>query len=135
MARMVGKASTWSWNGTVVPITSWKIKGNRECPDISDSSNYDATTDLLWKAQIAASMQLEGTIEGYFDDATTDSVILSLLFSGAAAQAVIFKLKSALTFGHGNFDMTDFDVDAEVVDEPVKFTCTIKSNGVFTHGA
>ena len=132
--KLAGKAGTFSYNGTLIPFKVMKPKVATEYADNTDSSNYDVTTNLVHKAQTPVTTQVELSIEGMFDLNTTDSTLITQLYSGAAAVPVIINLNSTKVFGHGNFDLTDFEASIPI-DDMVTFTASLKSNGVFTHGS
>lgn len=132
--RLTGKASYFQINGTRIPITSAKPKHNRELADSTDSSNYDAATDMIHKSQLPVTLQTELSIEGKFRKDTTNAQLISQLYSGVAALPVELGLDSGTIYGHGNFDLSDFECD-DPIDDTVTYTCSMKSNGVFTPGS
>jgi predicted secreted protein len=132
--KLSGKASYLTYKGTRLSITKVTPKFTRGMADTTASDNYDVTSDLLWKSQIAVTGSMELSVEGRFDLNSTNSVILADLASGVAAQPVVLGLNATTVFGHGNFDISEFTAD-EPVDDTVNFTATLMSNGVFTFGS
>jgi hypothetical protein len=132
--KVSGKAGTLSYNATTLSITKWSGKINRELADSTDTADYDATTDMVHKEQIPVTLQLEVSVEGYFDKNSTQTALIADLFSGNAARAVILKIDASTTFGHGNCDVSDLECHL-APNEMVGFTCTLKSNGKWTMGA
>lgn len=130
-ATLTGKAGSFVFNGTTVPFKSLKPKTTREYADNTDSSNYDPTTDLIHKSQQKTTTQTEVTVEGLFDLNTTPTSLIAALYSGADAVPCSFNLSPTRVYGHGNFDLTDFECEAPI-DDDVKWTATLKSNGIFT---
>jgi len=88
----------------------------------------------MHKSQLPVSLQTEISIEGFFDTSATHAAIISQLYSGATAVPVILNLATSTIFGHGNFDISDFETDVPT-DESVTFSATLKSNGVFIMGS
>jgi hypothetical protein len=133
--KVSGRAGKFTYNSVVISIKSWKGKVTRELADSTDSSNYDPTSDMLWKAQIPSSVQVEVDIEAYYDLNSTQTSFASQIGTSAGPVAAILGLDATNVFGHGNFDLSDIEVDEEIVDENVSFTATMRSNGVFTFGS
>lgn len=133
--KITGKAGTITYNTVVLSITKWESDIDKDMADSTDSSNYDATTQLIHKAQLAVSIQNSVSVEGYFDLNTTDADFIAQLYSANAPVAVILGLTASVVFGHGNFDLTKFKVTTPITKDMVSFTCTLLSNGIFTHGS
>lgn len=132
--KLTGNQSSFTFAGTVIPITKASPKVSRNLEDDTDSSNYDATSDMIQKSQTATSVQTELAIEGRFRATTTMANIVPLLFNSNPAVAVILKATTSIIFGHGNFDISDFSCDFEPA-KMINYTATLKSNGVFTPGS
>lgn len=131
-----GKSGSFVYSGTTIPFKSVKPKTSRDFADTTDSGNYDQTTDLVHKSQIVVTTQTEVPVEGVFDLTTTPSSLIAALYNATAAVPCSFVYTSGHTYGHGNFDLIDFEA-TYVSDqaEPVKWTATLRSNGVFTYGS
>jgi hypothetical protein len=134
MAKITGKAGSFTFNGTVIPFKKWSPKVTRKLADTTDSADYDTTTDMIHESQLPVSLSQELSIEGNFNTTTTDAQIITNLYSGAAAVPVILKISPSVIFGHGNFDLSDFSMD-NPVDDTATWSATLKSNGVFTRGS
>jgi predicted secreted protein len=132
--KLSGKAGSFVYSGTTIPFKSMKPKTTRDLADTTDSSNYDVTSDLVHKAQLPVTIQTEVSIEGNFDLNTTDASLITQLYSGGSAVACVFNLSATKIYGHGNFDISDFETSIPV-DDIVTFTATLKSNGIFTRGS
>ncbi len=129
--RLTGKASYLILNGTTIPFTKVTPKTNRKLADITDNGDYNSNTDLIWMTQLPVTATIELSVEGRFRRSITPTAIISLLYTGQTAVPCRFGLDSALIYGSGNFDVSDFQVD-DPVDDTVTFTCTLRSNGIFT---
>jgi hypothetical protein len=133
--KVNGKAGSASYGGTTLSVTKWRAKVTRELADSTDSSNYDATTNMVHKSQIPATLQCEGTVEGFFDLNSTQAAIIAQLYSGNAAVNLVLGITSSVNFGHGLVDIGDFECDLTIGAENVKWSATFKSNGVWTMGS
>src|ERR1051326_3422363 len=105
VAKLTGKAGSFTLNTHVLSFTVMNSKVNRELADTTDSANYDSTTDLVWPAQIPVSEAIELSVEGNFDLNSTDAQLIALLMAGGAAVPVIINLSASVVLGHGNFDL------------------------------
>lgn len=132
--KLTGKASSFLFNGTSIPISKYSPKSTRKLADTTDSANYDAGTDLIHNSQLPASIQMELSVEGKFSKSKTNAALITQLYSGATAVPTILNLDAGTIYGHGNFDMGDFSADVPVEDT-VSWTATFRSNGVFTPGS
>lgn len=133
-SKLTGKASSFVYNANTIPITKYAPKGNRKLADTTDSTNYDAASGLVWNSQLACSANLELDVEGFYYTTNTDSQVVAELFSGNAAVAAVLNLDAGDIFGHGNFDISNFEASVPIEDT-VSWKATFKSNGVFTHGS
>lgn len=133
-AKLAGKAGTIEVNGTFIAFKTIKPKTSIDLADSTDSSNYDVTSNLVHKSQIACTTQLELSIEGFFDLNSTASVLLTKAYVAGNSFPVIINLNATAVYGHGNFDISDFEASIDVNDM-VTFTCTLKSNGIFIQGS
>lgn len=129
--RITGKQSYFIINGFTVPITKATPKTNRKLADITDNGDYDSNTDLLWPTQLPVMAPVELSIEGRFRKNYIPNAILAILYTGTTAVNTVFGLDTTMLYGHGLFDISDFQVDSPV-DDVVTFTCTVRSNGRFT---
>ena len=132
--RLTGKASTLTWGGTTVPLTKWTPKTTRNLADATDSSDYDSGTDMVWKKQLPVTLEQELSIEGRYNTSVIPTTFTTALFSGNAAVAVVLTLKPDGVYGHGSYDISDFEL-SDPVDDMVTFTATAKLNGIFTAGS
>lgn len=132
--KLAGKASYLSLNGTRIPIKRYVPKTTRKLADTTDSDNYDATADLLFKSQVPVMASMDLTVDGNFDLNTTPQTIIALLFSGTKAVPVVLGLDAGTLYGHGNFDIADFTTTVPV-DDTVTYGCSLHLNGTFYPGA
>lgn len=132
--RLTGKASYLSINGVFVPITKYSPKTTRNLPDTTDNGDYNSNTDLVYHTRIPVSVDMELSVEGRYRISVTPVAIMNILFTGANAIPVVLGLDAGHLYGHGNFDLADFSTDVPVEDV-VTFTCTLRSNGIFTPNA
>jgi predicted secreted protein len=128
--KVAGKSGSLTYNSQTLNFSKWTAKVNRDLADSTDSVDYDPVTDMLWKSQIPISNQIEVDVEGFFDLNSTDTTLLTPLFSGTAAVPVVLKITPTHTFGHGNFDLSNFQVEVPV-DGIVKFSGSMKSSSIF----
>jgi hypothetical protein len=134
MAKVSGKAGTWTYHGVQLNFKTWSADFDRTNVESTDSANYDAGTDMVWQAQIPVKLAGTVEVEGNFDKSTTNANIMADLFSGVAAQPTILKIDASTTFGHGNCDLSKFKTTLEV-EGMVSFTATLQTNGVFVGGS
>ncbi len=132
--KLIGKAGTITWGAASINWTKISPKVNRQMGDTTDSTSYDAATDMLWQTQLPAKLGLEYSIAGWYDTVLTPAAFVTVALTGAAAANLLFTLKSGVVFGHGLFDISAFEME-DPVDNTVTFTATLQSNGVFTYGS
>jgi hypothetical protein len=89
---------------------------------------------MLYPEQLPVAIGMEISVEGNYDLNSTPSVIVGLLFSGADAVPVTLGLDAGNLFGHGNFDLSEFEIGNQI-DDKMGFTCTLMLNGKFTPGS
>lgn len=130
--RLTGKASYFQFNSFTIPITKFTPKVTRKLADITDSSDYNSTNDMIYPTQIPVSTMVEGSIEGRFHKSVIPTAILAVLWTSITLIPIVFGLDLAPTvYGHGYFDISDFTTDVPV-DDVVTYTANVKSNGIFT---
>lgn len=132
--KVAGKAGSFKYAGVILSMKKWTAKVTRDLADTTDSDDYDAGTDMLYKSQVPVALQVEANIEGFFDLNSTDATIVTSLYSAATKVAVVLGINASVTFGHGPFDLSDFEVDAPI-DDVVTWKATAKSNGLFVRGS
>lgn len=132
MGKLTGKKVALTFDSKAINVTKCSQKVSRELSDSTDSGDYDATSDLIHKTQLAHTIGTDLSIEGYwYTDATTGTAdaLLKKCYSGMAAAAGTVKLDGTNTNFSGNWDIADFEADVPT-DDTVSFKCTLKSNGV-----
>lgn len=129
-----GKAGNITIGGNVVPITKWNAKLNVEFADSTDSGNYSSGTGNLYKSQLPGNQQVEGSIEGFYDSATTSTNITSNIKNPTSGPySVVLKFDPSTTWFSGPVDFSDVDFTVQVPGATViNFTANFKSNGAYT---
>lgn len=129
-----GKAGNITIGGNVVPITGWNAKLNVSFADTTDSGNYQAGTSTLPKSQLSGDYQVTGTIEGFFDTATTSTNITSnIKLPASGPYATVLKFDASTTWFNGNCDFTDVEFKVTVPGATtIAYSLNFSSNGVFT---
>ena len=124
-----GKAGNILINAAVVAITKWSSKVIKEYADSTDSNGFDPISRQLWKTQAAGSLQLEGSIEGYFNFNVGLSAILAAVLDDIPILTVL-KFDETLTYTTGLMNFLDFDSDVEVDGAvTIPYTTNFKSYG------
>lgn len=127
--RLVGKSMHISVDGVSLKIIKATPKVSPKFGDTTDTSNYDAETDLIYPSQIQVSAPVEFAVEGNYRVSETPSAIIAKMFDGSIGPlAVTFGPKTGLNQFGGNYDISDYNQD-NPHDDVVKFSCTLKSNG------
>jgi len=129
--RITGKSGSFTFNGISIPITKWSARTTKKLADITDNADYNLNTDLMWPTQLPVNAVLDVSVEGRFRLSVTPADLLAPLYTGLTAIPVTLALTTSQIYGHGNFDLSDFSCDLPV-DDTVTFTCSLKSNGIFT---
>jgi hypothetical protein len=132
--RESGKASYLTINSVQIPITKTTPKVDRKCADTTDSGDYQSTQDMLFPTQVPVSVGTEIAVEGRFRKSSTPAAIIAQLYTSATNIPCVLGIDSGTIWGHGNVDITDYQQD-NPVDDVITFTCTLKSNGVWTPNA
>lgn len=129
--KAVGYASYFIYNQTIIPITRVNVHVTRAVADCTDSSDFDTIANIVGKTQIPVSVVFEGTVEGRYRRSTTSQAIIQQLFTGITAVPCVFGLDQNTLVGTGTCDITDYTQDM-TVEDVVNFSCTVRSNGLFT---
>ncbi|GAC1307095.1 MAG: hypothetical protein NVSMB14_12790 [Isosphaeraceae bacterium] len=132
--KLTGKAGTVVFNGDNLEITKWDAKHNRDLKDSTDSTNYDAASNMVHKGQEPVALQTEVDCEGYFNAAAVDFAVINNLYSGSVSVLMALKFNAANIYGHGNFDVEKFETESPIMDV-VKWKASFKSNNIFTVNA
>ena len=128
--RITGKQSYWNFNGTSIPITKLNLKAARENADATDSGDYNATNDIIFPTQLPVSTQVTASIEGRFRKSAVPSQLWAQVFTGLTAVPCTFGADLQSLHGHGNFDISNIEIDSPVNDT-CTYTAEIVSNGQF----
>jgi hypothetical protein len=128
---LTGKAGIFQFNGFAIPFKTQKPETEREYADSTDSSNYDAATDLIHKSQEKVSTQTTVDVDGLLDLSVIPASLIASLYNGADAVPCYFFLKPGVPLAHGNFDLTKFSCEIPIDDE-CSYSASLKSNGKVT---
>lgn len=130
---VTGKGASLTLDGNVVAVTSIKPKTNAEWADATDSSFFVAATNTLYKGQKKGAVQLELAIEGNFDPTTTNAEIFTQIITGQGTHTAVVNSAASTKYADGTFDIIEGDANLSVPGATMaSFTCTIRSNGLFT---
>jgi len=128
--RLSGKASYWTFNGVVIPITKQDIGFVREMGKTTDSNDYSVSQDMLAHTQIPIAYQVEGSIEGKFRF-TSAPQLISIAVTSLTQIPCVFGLNGSAVMGHGLFDLFNFKI-SDPVEEIVTYSADVKSWGAFS---
>jgi predicted secreted protein len=135
MSKLTGKLHELTFGSQLVRTTKCSLKIAKETAESTDSSDYDATTELFHKSQLAHSAQVELAVEGYFynvNGATgTIATVLLACYAGDSLAAGTINIDGTNALATGKWDITDFEADIDNT-ATVTFKCTLKSNGKIT---
>jgi hypothetical protein len=124
-----GKAGNILVNAAVIPITKWTAKVTKEYANATDSTGFDASNQQLWKKQAAGSIQLEGSIEGFFDFDAGSSAVLAAVLNDFALLTVLM-YDATQPYASGLMNYMDFDSGVEVEGgTTIGYTTGFKSYG------
>lgn len=131
---LTGKAGKVSVNGNVVSITKMTHKLNVEFADSTDSYGFNPQTGQLFKSQLSGDIQMEGTMEGYYDLNSTAANLEEIILNAQNGPYPCFSMLDGLNkHFNGMIDLSDFETNLEVPGAVmVGFTANWKSNGPFT---
>jgi len=132
--KITRKAASWTYKGATIPFTSMTPSVERTMADATDSTDYDSGSDSLWPSQLEVKVGMKFKVEGRYNTSTIPSAILTDLYTGASAAAVVIKLNPSTIFGHGNFDISNFEAKIQV-DDIVTYSCDLMSNGLWVSGS
>jgi hypothetical protein len=125
-----GRQGAAQVNSNTIPIHKWSGGITRAYADSTDSSTYNPATGQTWETQAPGTVVAEGTLEGYFDLATTDADIVQL-FSSDGPYPVTLSLTRSQDFFRGNANFMNFKANVSVPGATmVDWTCDWKSSGV-----
>lgn len=127
--KMVAKDLYLTKDGTRLHITEMEDEVENEHADITDSSNYDAATDLIYKAQIKVSCSVKRAIKGFYYKSQTPTAVIADLLNGTAGPYVIAGGSSSanLHFG-GSYDIENFKL-THSVEDATEWEADLMSNG------
>ncbi len=133
--RFTGKLATLSVGGVRIYKSKISAKINTKLADVTDDANYDPATDMIYTAQLKVAVGVELSVEGYYRKDSTPSTVIASAFDGSTGpKAVAFAVGTGYSHFSGNYDLSDLSIDAPV-DDVVKISFTLKSNGIVTPNA
>lgn len=130
MAKATGGGGSVTLAGTSLPFTTLTPSVAKEHDDESDSTNYDQTSQLVHKAQLAVSTQTTFKLEGKVDVALIPPTLVPYLYTNPGAVACVVKYNTGTIFGHGNVDVQDFESTIDPM-KTLTYSATFISNGVW----
>ncbi len=134
MAKHTGKAGTMTWNNSALTITEVGHKVSKSMADSTDSSNFQSSTNQLFKSQIPGDNQLTLSIKGHFDSSQTPTTIYAAMLSDATV-SIVTNVTASIQIAGGIFDISDWESSVTIPGGVmVDFSCTAMSNGPYTLG-
>lgn len=128
-----GRYGTATVNGVVVNITDWSCKVHKEFAIATDSGNYDATTQQLYRSRAPGEVWLEGSIKGNYDFGGTTDANFTQLYKSDGPYAVILGLTRSVNFASFNADFDEVNYTVTVNGaNMITFDTNFMSNGVPT---
>ncbi len=132
--KITAKAGSWTYAGVTIPFKTVTPSFERTLADATDSADYDSGSDQVWPSQLPVKTGLKLKIEGNYNTSVVPSSLIAVLITGAAAGAVVVKLNPSTVFGHGSFDISNFEIKMQV-DDIVTYSVDLTSNGVWVSGS
>ena len=132
--RLSGKASYWTFNGVVIPVTKQDVAYNRDFGKTTDSNDYAVAQDMLAHTQIPIAYQVEGSIEGRFRFTSAPSDLIAGAVTSLTQIPCVFGLNGSAVQGHGLVDLFNLKISVPVEDI-VTYTADVKSYGAWTPNA
>lgn len=129
--RLTGKASSFTYGGTLINITKYTWNVDRALANATDNGDYAQITDIISPTQIPYMATTKVDVEGRFRKSQTPAAIVTNLYSGVSAVPVTLGLDAGSQAGHGAFDIGNFSCEVPI-DDIVTFKCSMTSNGPFT---
>src|SRR5271166_6522843 len=111
--RLSGKASYWTFNGVVIPITKQDVAYARDMGKTTDSADYSVSQDMLTHTQIPIAYQVEGSIEGRYRLSATPTLI-GYAVTSLTQIPCVFGLNGSYVQGHGLFDLFNLKISDPV---------------------
>ena|SRR5271157_127302 len=131
--RLSGKASYWTFNGVVIPITKQDVNYVRDMGKTTDSNDYNVSQDMLTHTQIPIAYQVEGSIEFRYRFTSSPGLVNTAVTSLTQIPCV-FGLNGSAVHGHGLVDLFNLKF-SDPVEEIVNGTADVKSWGAWTPNA
>jgi len=132
--KITAKAGSWTYAGVTIPFKTITPTFERTNADATDSSDYDSGSDMVTPSQIPVKVGVKLKIEGNYNTSVVPSSLIATLLTGASAGAVVVKLNPSTTFGHGSFDISNFEIKMQV-DDIVSYSVELMSNGLWVSGS
>jgi hypothetical protein len=130
MGKGTGGGGAFILNGSSVPFNTIEPSVTKEHDDSTDSTNYDISSGLTHKAQLAVTTQSSFAIEGKIDLSIVPIGIVALLYTNPGALPATFRYNTGTIYGHGLVDVTDFKCTIDPT-KTLTYSATLISNGIW----
>lgn len=128
--KVAGLQSYFVYGGVQIPITKYTVSVDRRLVDTTDNTNYDVDANILFNSQLPVMANTTLTVEGLFHIDITPAALMARLYSGVTGVQATLGLNAGSLMGSGLFDIANFECQVPI-DDTVKYTCTMASNGKF----
>lgn len=128
--KVAGLQSYFIYGGVQIPITKYTVSVDRRLVDTTDNTNYDQDANILFNSQLPVMANTTISVEGLFHIDITPIALMARLYSGVTAVPTVLGLNQGNLMGSGLFDIANFECQVQI-DDTVKYTCTMASNGKF----
>ncbi len=128
-----GRFGNATVNGVIINITGWRCKVHKEFAISTDSGNFDAASNQLWRSRAPGEVWCEGSLEGNFDLAGTTDANFIQKFKSDGPYAVALNITQTVKFASFNADFDEVEINVAVPGATmVTFTTPFMSNGIPT---
>lgn len=128
-----GRFGTATVNGVVCNITEWSGKVHKEFAVSTDSGNYDAATQQLWRSRAPGEVWVEATIKGNYDFGGSTDANFTQLYKGDGPYAVVLALTRSVNWASFNADFDEVNFSVTVNGAAmITFETNCVSNGTPT---
>jgi hypothetical protein len=134
MAKATGGGGSFTVNGVSIPFLTVEPTVTKDMDDATDSTNFDITSGIVHKSQLAVATQTTFAVEGKIDLTIHPTSLAAACYASPTAVACIVKYNATSTFGHGLVDITEFKATIDPM-KVLNYTATLITNGVFTPNA
>ena len=114
-----------------VPIRAWASQISRGMTPVTSSAHYDPDSDLVYRASIPTSIDLEIRAEGVIHLDVIPQTLILALFSGAEPAHVILGFDDITPFFEGDCMVTNF-IGTTPINDVISYACVIRPYGAFS---